>query len=239
MNMPKERECLCPRILMTITRVEDEEKLEKLLKEVHLPIVHQCFGKGTAPTEKLDIFGLSGSCRLITMIFLSRQKGRNLFHIMEQRLDFRKRGGGIALTIPVTGLQNHTLNLLKNEEHSEVENYMEEKINEELSQTESNMEYVIICVSISAGYSDDVIDAARSAGAKGGTVLKGRRRDALQVSPYLGLPNQEGQEFVIIVAPKTKKREIMLSINHSCGLGTDAHGVIVSLPVEDVLGLEL
>ena len=36
--------------------------------------------------------------------------------------------------------------------------------------------YVVIWTSVDSGFSDDVVDAARAAGAKGGTVLKGLRR---------------------------------------------------------------
>lgn len=238
MNTPEERNRLYPRMLVVITRVEDREKLEKLFGEAQIPILHQCRGKGTAPSEMMDIFGLSGTARLITVAFLPKQKAGELLEGMEQRLAFRQRGGGIALTIPVTGLQTHILNLLKDEVHSEVEKRMEERTREDMEQTENSMEYVVIWASISTGYSEDVVDAARSAGARGGTILKGRRRSSDRVSQYLGVSKQEEQEFVMIVAPKTKKREIMAAISRSCGLGTDAHGVVLSLPVDEAIGLE-
>lgn len=238
MSTPEERNKLYPRMLMVITRVEDREKLEKFFEGAKIPILYQGRGKGTAPSEMMDIFGLSGTARLITVVFLPKQKAGKLLTKMEQRFAFRQRGGGIALTIPVTGLQTHILNLLKDEIHNEVEKRMEERTKEDMEQTEKSMEYVVIWASISTGYSEDVIEAARSAGARGGTILKGRRHSSERVSQCLGISKQEEQEFVMIVAPKAKKREIMAAISQSCGLRTDAHGVVLSLPVDEAIGLE-
>ena len=99
-------------------------------------------------------------------------------------------------------------------------------------------EFSLILVSVASGYSDDVVDVARAAGARGGTVMKGRRRNSEHASQYFGISLQEEQEFVMIVVPREKKCEIMSAITTSCGLKTPAHGMVISLPVDDVMGLE-
>ena len=99
-------------------------------------------------------------------------------------------------------------------------------------------EFSLIWVSVESGCSDDVIDAARSAGARGGTVMKGRRRNSERASQHFGIAIQEEQDFVMIVVPRDKKGEIMSAISQACGLRTEAHGVVLSLPVDDVMGLE-
>ena len=95
-----------------------------------------------------------------------------------------------------------------------------------------------IWVALSNGYSSDAIDAARSAGAMGGTILKGRRQNSERISRKLGISMQEEEEFVIIVTPREKKAAVMNAISDACGLRTDAHGIILSLPVDEVIGLE-
>lgn len=238
MKIPEQGKQFFPRMLLAITKLEDGARLERLLEGAEVPILYQCRGKGTAPSEMMDIFGLSGTTRLITAAFLPRQKVREVFEAMENRLAFRQKGGGIAVSVPVTGLQSHMLTLLKDEVRDKVEQRMEERTREDMAETENSMEYVVIWASVSAGYSDDVVDAARSAGAKGGTILKGRRRNSDRVSQYLGAPKQEEQDYVMIVAPKSKKRDIMAAISQSCGLNTEARGVVLSLPVDDAIGLE-
>ena len=95
-----------------------------------------------------------------------------------------------------------------------------------------------IWVALSNGYSSDAIDAARSAGAMGGTILKGRRQNSERISQKLGISMQEEEEFVVIVTPREKKAAVMNAISDACGLRTDAHGIILSLPVDEVIGLE-
>ena len=98
-------------------------------------------------------------------------------------------------------------------------------------------EYAAIWVSVTSGYSDDVIDAARDAGARGGTVLKGRRRDSERVRQAFGLSMQEEQDFVLIVVPREKRHAVMSALLHTCGPHTPANGVLLSLPVEQAVGL--
>ncbi len=106
-----------------------------------------------------------------------------------------------------------------------------------MSDTITNAQaYSLVWTSVNTGYSDAVIDAARSVGARGGTVLHGRRM-AGNAGPYLGIDGQEEQDFVMIVVPEDKKTAVMQAITASCGLNTPAHGVVLSLPVDEAMGL--
>ena len=58
------------------------------------------------------------------------------------------------------------------------------------------------------------------------------------MSDLFGVSSKEERDFVMIVAPKEKKTEIMEKIRETCGLSTKAHGVILALPVDETFGLE-
>lgn len=227
-----------PRMVILITREEDKKKLEELFDTLRIPMCYQCRGKGTAPTEMLDIFGLSGTTRLITVGILPKFLVKDLERAAEDQLSFHRRGGGIALTIPVTGLQNPVFQMLNDEARENLKQHIKERTEQDMAEVKKNMDYVVIWVSVASGYSDEVIDAARSAGAKGGTVLRGRQRNSERMSQRLGISMQEERDFVMMVVPREKKGAIMSAITSACGLSTKAHGVIVSLPVDDVIGLE-
>lgn len=224
---------ICPRMLITVTKEEDQRRVEEVLESMEIPVFLQIRGKGTAPSEMMDIFGLSGTTRLLTVAFLPRLQVKPLFEILHNKLSFRHKGGGIAITVPVSALQSYILERLGDEERAQAEEVL--KGDEE--EMKEKAEYTVILVSVASGYSDDVVDAARKAGAKGGTVMKGRRRNSEKVSRHFGISMQEEQDFVMIVVPKEKKNEIMTAISGACGLGSKAHGVVVALPVDDVLGL--
>ena len=227
-----------PRIVLFITREEDGHRLEAALDEEKLPICYQCRGKGTAPSEMLDIFGLSGTTRLITGVLLPRWMVPELLDTAERRLSLRQRGGGIALSIPIVGMQNPIYQMLNTQAREELAAKMKERTEQDMAELYKHSNHVAIMVAVASGYSDDVIDAARAAGAKGGTVIRGRRRNSERMSHYLGLAMQEEQEFLMIVVPREKKPEVLAAVNAACGLGSEAHGIVIALPVEDAIGLE-
>ena len=222
------------RMLITITREEEEKRLEEVLQSMHIPIFFQARGQGTAPSEILDLFGLGGTTRIITTAFVPKFLVQPLLASLHQHGSFAHKGGGIAITVPVSGIQTHVLQMLNDEARSAVEAIQK---GDEAEMKEKS-EFSLIWVSVESGCSDDVIDAARSAGARGGTVVKGRRRNSERASQHFGIPIQEEQDFVMIVVPRDKKGEIMSAISQACGLRTEAHGVVLSLPVDDVMGLE-
>ena len=224
---------LAPRMVLIITNHEYRRKLEQTFQNFRIPIYYQCQGHGTAPSEMLDIFGLSGSGRLLPKFLV-----RDLLDALQQRIPLHKRGGGIVLTIPITGLQRPILQLLNDQMRETIEQKIEERVCNEMSDTQTGAGYAAIWVALSNGYSSDAIDAARSAGAMGGTILKGRRQNSERISRKLGISMQEEEEFVVIVTPREKKAAVMNAISDACGLRTDAHGIILSLPVDEVIGLE-
>ena len=130
------------------------------------------------------------------------------------------------------------LQLLNDQARETIEQKIEERVDSDMSDMQTSAGYAAIWVALSNGYSSDAIDAARSAGAMGGTILKGRRQNSERISQKLGISMQEEEEFVVIVTPREKKAAVMNAISDACGLRTDAHGIILSLPVDEVIGLE-
>lgn len=233
MAMQEEKQ-IYPRMLVTITRPEDQKKLEDVLDKLHIPVFYQWRGKGTAPSEIMDIFGLRGTTRQLTIGFLPRILVPEAFEVFRQKLSFNQKGKGIAFTVPINGMQSPIYQLVNDEVQESVQKAIEKGENH-MKQT---AEYSAIWVSVAGGYSDDVVDAAREAGARGGTVMKGRRRNSERISQYFGATVQDEQDFVMIIVPRDKKTEVMSAITNSCGLKTKAHGVVIALPVDEVVGLE-
>ena len=224
---------IAPRMVITITREEDQKKLEEVFDSMDIPMCFQFRGKGTAPSEMMDIFGLRGTTRLLNGVFLPKSQVKPLFEMMNRQLSFRHRGGGIAITVPMIGMQRGVFDLVNHETHDDTESFLK---GDETEMKEKS-EYALIWVSVAGGYSDDVVDAARKAGAKGGTVMKGRRRSSERVRHLFGISMQEEQDFVMIVVPREKKNDTMTAIMDACGLQTKAHGVVWALPVDEVMGL--
>ena len=237
MAVPQEARQTAPRMVILITKEEDKKKLEDLFDQLHVPIYYQARGKGTAPSEILDIFGLSGSTRLLTVGILPKFMIGKLIKAAEGLLAFHKKGGGIALTVPLVGMQHPIFQALNDEAKEALKQKIHERTEQDMAEVKKQ-DYAVIWVSVASGYSDEVIDAARNAGAKGGTVLRGRQRNSERMRESFGISTQEERGFVMMVVPREKKGEMMAAIGKACGLSTEAHGVILALPVDEVFGLE-
>ena len=220
---------MTPCFLITITDVNREKKLNDVFDRAGIVFRFHAHGQGTAPSAILDIFGFSGRTRLLTASLLARQNVPKTFRLLEERLFFSEKGRGIAFTIPVTALQNRVAGVLK-------ENLPETQTGE--GGTRTMAEHCAIITSVRSGFSDDVIDAARAAGARGGTILKCMRDSSEQVAKQFGVAIKEEQEFVLIVTTREQKAALMAAIAEKCGTKTEAQGILFSLPIDATLGID-
>lgn len=221
---------LSPCLMFMITNAGTEKKIERLLFDVHLPFYLQCRGQGTASSELLNICGLSGRTRLVTVSVLPGAIVPELFERLRRRFVIEKKGTGIALTIPMLGIQEMMMKSLPKEGGKSQKERVEERMNQDA-------EFAMLLVSVKEGYSDEVIDAANAAGGKGGTVLRGRRRGSEELVQFLGISLQEAQELILMVVPREKKMDIMNAVNAACGLKSPAQGTILAVPVDNIVGL--
>ena len=100
---------------------------------------------------------------------------------------------------------------------------------------ENNISMIIAIVD--KGNTELVMNAARAAGAGGGTVVRAKGTGA-EMAKFFGVSISEEKEMVYIVARKDNRDAIMKSIMEQAGSNTNAHGVIFSLPVDSVVGLK-
>lgn len=99
------------------------------------------------------------------------------------------------------------------------------------------MTHMILAI-CNTGYADEVMEVAKSVGARGGTILHGRgsvQKDALQ---FLSITIEPEKEVVIIIVGE-ERDIIMQAIATNLGVGTKAHTVCLSLPVDSVAGLNI
>ena len=81
------------------------------------------------------------------------------------------------------------------------------------------------------------MSAAKAAGARGGTILHSRCISDEQKLALWGLSFQEERELIMIVANTETKLPIMQAISEKCGMHSEAKGLVLSLPIDTVVGL--
>ena len=94
----------------------------------------------------------------------------------------------------------------------------------------------IFCI-INAGFSDDVMFAARKAGAAGGTIIKGRGTAPREAEEQFKITIQPEKEIVLLLVPREIKDNVLRELYQAVGLGSASQGIAFSVPVERALGL--
>ncbi|MFA6829233.1 MAG: P-II family nitrogen regulator [Bacilli bacterium] len=99
-------------------------------------------------------------------------------------------------------------------------------------------EYSLILAIVNKGNTDLVMQAARKAGSRGGTISVARGTGNPELAKTYGLVIQPEKEMVFIVVSNDIKDEVMKQIYDDAGISTQGSGIIVSLPISDAIGLD-
>ena len=81
------------------------------------------------------------------------------------------------------------------------------------------------------------MDAARKAGASGGTILHGRGTGVHEAAQFFGVSIQPEKELVLILTRASERRAIMAAIAEGAHLDRQGQGLTFSLPVDEVAGI--
>ena len=103
---------------------------------------------------------------------------------------------------------------------------------------EQGNHHSLIIVTVNQGYTDAVMDTARAAGARGGTVTRARWAGTGASQKFAGITIQTEKEVLYIVASNKDKEKIMSEINRVHGLKTESQAMVLSVPIDQMARLD-
>lgn len=222
------------RMLFLIAAPKFADKAATLLLKNNVPIQYKISGMGTATSEMMDLLGLGTSEKTIIASILPKTVANETLAQLDDTLEeLERKNRGIAFTLPISGLNKLLLRMTEGLEEQRATQKSERK--EESVMTERK--HALITAIVNQGYSEEVMNAARGAGARGGTVIHSRRIADEKTMASMGLGVQEEREMILIVADEEHKLQIMQAIGEKCGVHSEAKGVVLSLPIDNVIGL--
>ena len=220
------------KLLVTIVDRGKGSTAVNLYRAHALHFEYLCMGLGTAKSKTLDYFGLAETEKDVVLTLIPAPKVRRIIELSDQKFGLSRPGHGILFTIPLSGISRHIpMVLCKPENMSQTEGPKEE------SAMEASIRYDLILVIVNRGYTDTVMDAARSAGAGGGTVLHAKGTGRARAQKFFGVSLADEKDVVYIVAHADEKAAIMQAIADNAGPGTRAGAICFSLPISQVAGL--
>lgn len=185
-------------------------------------------GHGTASAEVMDLLGLDEPEKDVVLALLPGDAGEVLAALTD-RLELYRPGRGIAFTIDLCSISALAHQRIAAAAAAETPSPKEER--------PMRSQHELIVVITEHGFAADVMDTARGAGARGGTVVRGRSLAAEEAQKFLHITIQPEKDVVLILVPAAGRQPVMKAIcAEGAGIG---HALAFSLPVSDVTGLSL
>lgn len=202
----------------------------RLFAEYSIFCNFQSVGQGTASSDLLDVLGFGTSERDVLISLGCDTNVNRLMYELQENLYEELDAKGIVFDMPLTGLTNLVATTL-------FEQRMEQAEDGNGGSMMQSGNDSLIMVFINQGHTDDVMDTARSAGARGGTVIRSRWAGGEDIAQFYGITLQEEKEILFIVTSKENRNAIMEIINKKHGINTPAAAVACSLGIESIAKL--
>ncbi|MBE5927548.1 MAG: P-II family nitrogen regulator [Lachnospiraceae bacterium] len=217
-------------LMTTIVNRKDAKKYIEIFNENNLHVMYLTLGLGTASNEVLDYMGLDSQEKAVAFSVIEESTWKIIKKHMERDLKIDAPGGGISFTTPLSSIGGRrTLEFLL-----EDQNYQKEA-----ETTLKNTKHELIVVIAEQGYTNLIMDAARGAGAYGGTVIHAKGTGMELAEKFMGVSLAVEKEMVFIVTKSEQKNDIMKAIMKEAGLDSKAKSIAFSMPVTDTAGLRL
>lgn len=209
-------------LILTITDRSRGGEFAAWFQEHGANLVLTALGRGTATTEILDCLGLEASEKAVLLCVMPSR--RDFFRLAAKELWLDVPGRGVMMGVPVRSIGGITAKeyLLQ----GEAEDRMEKELTHEL-----------IVVIANQGFTDQVMDAARAAGATGGTAVHAKGTGTELAKKFFGVSLASEKELIFILSAAETRKPIMKAIMEKAGMQTNAQALAFSLPVSDLAGL--
>lgn len=102
---------------------------------------------------------------------------------------------------------------------------------------DTERQYDLIVTIVNRGFADQVVDAARTAGAHGGTVFYARGTGIQEVEKFFAISIQPEKEIVLNLVKHEETQVIMHAIVLAAGLKSKGKGLAFALPISGVSGI--
>lgn len=214
--------------LISVVNPGAMDRVCEIAAALDLPQTVTLLGHGTAVQSMLDLLGIESTEKRVIMTVANPEKTRKFIKEMRRQVYIGIPGHGIIMAVPIKSVGGgKTLAYLNNGEQQPARNT-----------PELSNRYELIVIVANEGRTDQVMNAARAAGATGGTVLHGKGTGS-QNKKFYNVSIAAEKEVILMVAQNDRKAAIMQSVLHHAGPDSEAGAILFSLPVSEVAGFGL
>jgi len=213
-------------MLTLILSENQSNKCSRLVKEKGIRCGMILLGRGTVESAFLNLFGIKNQRRDVLQFLLKCENAGEILDYLDRELQLSKPGHGIAYTsciLRAVGLRGQDS---EQEPSAYSVKYMEGK-----------SMFKKLTVIVDRGLSGEVMDIARKAGARGGTILHGRGSGADIATKLFGMDIEPEKELVLILLPDALVDKVVDALTEQLNLNETGKGILFVEPIIDTRGL--
>lgn len=218
------------KLLISIVNRGDDERICELLNDFSVALTFSCMGMGTARSSVLNYLGIGTSKKSVMFSLVPESDEETILNEIGNKMSLYLVGRGISFTVPLSAISEIVANGILSA--SAAKTVDGRKVMKDKDRT-----YDLIVAILAEGYVDDAMEAARQAGAAGGTIIRSRSLSNAKAEQFIGISVHEETEILLILSKREGKLAIMDAISQSAGLKTEAGGMLFSLPVDKTVGV--
>lgn len=212
------------KLLVIISEEGHEKQLKKIYDKYNISLKTVTHAIGTASSSILNYFGLIETEKRINLAVIPDYLEIKILNEINEKLKIKNHGTGITFTIPISSTNKYLL-----------DNFNNNGIKENIKMNEKK--YHLIITIVLEGNLEQVMTAAKKMGAQGGTVIRGRGLGNKEALKLFGFEIEAGRELVLNVVEEDIKNKVMEEITKTVGIKTPGKGVCLSIPVDNVIGV--
>ena len=212
-------------IIIVIVNTGKADKVIKAAKEKGVTGATVILGRGSADNKILQFLGLSDTRKEIIFMVVHDSIAKLTLQHLKEKFHFDKPNHGIAFTFKLDHILGlHALYRLESSEQT---------INGGIN----NKMYKAIFTIVDRGKAEAVIDSAKNAGAKGGTIINGRGSGIHEQQTLFSFPIDPEKEIVLVIAETDNTEKIVKSIRENLNIDEPGKGILFVLDVNETCGL--
>ena len=221
-------------LLFTIIKRSDIKEYHDFFEQNSVSVIYDTLGNGTAHEKTLSLLGIEKNEKAVLVSLVTYPTLKKILRglALEMKIDLPDRGIAIAVPLSSVGGAKTLEYFNAGQDTDDLNDGADAPQNEEVEM--QTVQELIVAI-YEKGYTDFVMDAAREAGAGGGTTIRAKGTSA-GAQKFFGLSLADEKEMLFIVTSTAKKKDIMKAIMQNAGMESKAHSLVFSLPVTDSAG---
>ncbi|MCI1735749.1 MAG: P-II family nitrogen regulator [Bacilli bacterium] len=194
-------------------------------------------GNGTANRDFYDVFGRGEDQKQVVLSLITGKTWEEAKPAIAERFRISQYTKGIAFIIRLSAICNVSVyKMLTNNRLTGPAPAAEGAKTMETAKTWKD-NYELVVVIVNEGFTDLVMDAAKRAGARGGTILSARGTGNKDMEKFFGVVITPEKQVLLILVPQDIRDKVLESINQEAGIDTKGQGIAFAVHAQDVVGL--